>query len=165
MAEDYPGHFIPANPPVALPDFTFEDSKGHSLHLSDLHGRPVLLNLWATWCGPCVQEMPSLDRLQVLLDDRNLIVVVLNQEHDSADRTVDFFHRYNIKNLAVYSDPTGHIGTILHAHALPMSILIDAKGLMNGFVLGGTDWAAPDMVAFLRERLSARASSPATIAQ
>lgn len=154
-ASQYPGDFQPANPPGPLPAFVFADSQGNSASLNDFRGRPVLLNLWATWCGPCVQEMPSLDRLQSLLADKNLVVVALDQERDSADRTTSFFKRYNIKNLSVYSDPSGgRISTLLRAHGLPISILINPDGTMNGFVSGGTDWSSPDMVAFLRARLS-----------
>lgn len=157
-AADYPGDYVPANPPVALPDFVFEDNQGHSLSLADFRGRPVLLNLWATWCGPCVQEMPSLDRLQSMLADKNLEVIVLDQEHDSLQQTVSFFKRYEIKNLKVYGDPSARTSRILHARGIPMTFLITADGKMDGFVIGATDWSAPDLVAFLRARISRPAS-------
>ena len=152
-AAEYPGGFVPANPPVALPDFVFEDAHGQNLTLADFRGRPVLLNLWATWCGPCVQEMPSLDHLQALLQDKNLVVIALDQERDALVRTTSFFQRHDIKNLAIYTDQTGRTSSILHTKSLPMSFLVTADGKMDGFVMGSTDWDAPDMLAFIRARL------------
>lgn len=152
-AEDLPGHFVPANPPGPLPDFVFEDGHGKQLRLQDFHGRPVLLNLWATWCGPCVQEMPSLDRLQNALADKKLVVIALDQERNGADLTAAFFRAHGIGNLGIYSDPSGRTTSVLHVRAMPTSLLIDANGNLNGMVVGGIDWMAPDMIAFLRSRI------------
>ena len=151
---------VPANPPVALPSFTFQDSKGQTLNLADFKGRPVLLNLWATWCGPCVQEMPSLDHLQALLADKNLVVIALDQEHDGATLTASFFQRHEIHNLGIYVDPSVRASSILHARGLPTSFLIGADGKMNSFIMGATDWASPAMVALIRERLSDKEPTP-----
>ena len=158
-AEDNPGHFIVATPPVPMPDFVFEDHNGKSMTLADFKGHPVLLNLWASWCGPCVEEMPSLDRLQGLLANKGLIVIALDQERNGAEIAAEFFKRHGIKNLSVYSDPSGRVASLLHARGLPTSFLIRADGKLDGAVAGGTDWSAPDMVAFLRSRLA----TPATI--
>jgi thiol-disulfide isomerase/thioredoxin len=153
-AEDNPGHFVVADPPVPVPEFVFEDANGQSLRLADFKGTPVLLNLWATWCGPCVQEMPSLDRLQTLLEDKKLVIIALDQERNSTQTAAAFFKRHDIRHLKVYGDPSGRVGSLLHARGLPTSFLIDANGKMEGYVAGGTDWSTPDMVSFLRVRLS-----------
>jgi hypothetical protein len=102
--------------------------------------------------------MPSLDGLQGALKNQNLVVIALDQERNGADAAAGFFKRHEIKNLALYVDPTGRISSLLHARGLPMSFLIDADGKMNGFVVGGTDWTAPDMIALIRSRVLNRAS-------
>lgn len=160
QANDLPGHFVPFDPPNDFPPLVFEDGHGQSLTMADFKGRPVLFNLWASWCGPCVQEMPSLDRLQGLLADQHLAVIALDQERDGAEVAAAFFKRHAIKNLGLYNDPTGRISSTLHARGLPISFLIDASGKCLGYVMGGTDWSAPEMLAFLRERLSASSRRP-----
>jgi thiol-disulfide isomerase/thioredoxin len=152
-AEGYPHRFTPANPPTAVPDFVFQDAKGHELRLADFRGHTVLLNLWAVWCGPCVQEMPSLDRLQGEFKNQKLVVIALDSERNGAEIAASFFKRHEIKNLTLYTDPTGRISFLMHARALPMSFLINADGKLEGYVIGGVDWMAQDMAAFIRSRL------------
>jgi thiol-disulfide isomerase/thioredoxin len=156
-AEDFASRFVAITPPKALPPFLFEDGNGQSLRLADFHGHPVLLNLWATWCGPCVEEMPSLDALQNALRGKGLAVIALNEDRDG-DAAAVFFKRHGIRSLSVYTDPSGHVPSALHAHGLPMSFLIDAEGQEIGYVEGDVDWSSPDTMAAIRSRLLTRPS-------
>jgi thiol-disulfide isomerase/thioredoxin len=149
----YPGRFVPSDPPMAMPGFVFEDSRGRSLTLADFRGHPVLLNLWATWCGPCVEEMPSLDQLQADMKNQNLIVIALDQERDSGTAAAAYFRRHDIRNLTVFNDPSERTSSLLHVSGLPTSFLIDAKGMMRGFVVGSAAWASPEMEALVRSRI------------
>ncbi len=154
QAADLKGHFAVVTEAHSLPDFVFEDASGKSMTLADFRGHPVLLNLWATWCGPCVRELPSLDQLQVLMANDGLVVLAIDTERNGADVGKIYFAQHDVKNLTVYSDPSGHMGSTLHARGLPTSFLINAEGIVSGRVEGGVNWSSPEAVAFLRERLS-----------
>jgi thiol-disulfide isomerase/thioredoxin len=156
-ADDFASHFVAVTPPQALPPFLFEDGKGQLLRLADFHGHPVLLNLWASWCGPCVEEMPSLDALQSAFRSKGLAVIALSEDRGE-DVAAVFFKRHGIRNLPIYADPSGRVPSVLHAHGLPMSFLIDAQGQEIGYVEGGVDWSSPDTMAAIRSRLLTRPS-------
>ena len=73
-------------PVIGVPRFQFKDSTGRTLDLNDFKGKFVLLNLWATWCGPCVEEMPSLDALQRDFSPQKLVVVAITEDHERSER-------------------------------------------------------------------------------
>jgi thiol-disulfide isomerase/thioredoxin len=151
-AEDFKSHFVTSNPPQLMPDFVFTDGSGKSLNLADFRGQAVVLNLWASWCGPCVEEMPSLDALQGQFAGKNLTVIALDEDRN-ADLAPVFFKRHEIKNLQVYNDAAGHGASALHARGLPTTILIRADGKEIGFMEGAADWSSPEIAAFLRSHL------------
>ena len=96
--------FERTEPPAALRDIRFTDPEGALVTLMDKRGRVVLMNFWATWCPPCVREMPSLDRLQAKFD-KNIFEVVLISEDREAGMIGPFYERLGLKNLAGYHDP------------------------------------------------------------
>ena len=153
-ASDLQSHFAVATEAHHLPDFVFEDANGKSMTLADFRGHPVLLNLWATWCGPCVRELPSLDQLQVSMASDGLVVLAVDTERNGVDVAKTYFAQHDVKDLAVYNDPSGHIGSTLHVRGLPTSFLINAEGIVSGRVEGGVYWSSPEAVAFLRARLA-----------
>jgi thiol-disulfide isomerase/thioredoxin len=153
-AEEFSRQFTAVTPPAALPDFLFEDGKGQSLRVADFRGHALLLHLWATWCGPCVEEMPSLDALQAKIGGANLTVIAINEERSGADAAASFYKRHGVKNLAVYSDPSGRIASLLHARGLPMSFLIDATGHEIGRIDGSADWGSAETAAQFRDILN-----------
>ena len=154
-AEEFSQHFVAVNPPQPLPAFVFEDSKGQTLRLADFRGHAVLLNLWATWCGPCIEEMPALDKLQALVGADKLTIIALDQERNaSVGVTAAFFKRHGVQNLQIFNDPSGRISSLLHVSVLPMSILIDSDGHEIGTVEGSVNWAEPDAVKFIEHQLA-----------
>ncbi len=151
VAASFSEHFIPADPAAPPLDILVNDAKGQSLRLADFRGHPVIISLWAAWCGPCLEEMPSLDALQA--GSAQLTVIALDEERSvSTDTVASFYKRHNIGHLAVYLDPTGHLTSSLHARGLPTSYLIDADGKWVGSVEGGVDWAAPATRDFLTQK-------------
>ncbi len=156
-AESFAHIFIPAVPPHPAPAIVFQDTSGHSLSLKDFSGSYVLLNLWATWCGPCVREMPSLSALQARFDPRRFVVIALNEDHDGLSAAPNFYSRYGIKSLFVYAENAGRAPMLFHAPGLPTSYLIDPHGMVIGRVEGATDWNAPDAVSFLETKIYAPA--------
>jgi thiol-disulfide isomerase/thioredoxin len=136
-----------------LPAIIFKDGSGREQRLANYAGRPILLNLWATWCVPCVKEMPSLDALQQLAGPENLLVLALAQDRQGDSKVPAFYQRYGIKNLGVYVDPTGQTMFTLKLRGLPTSILLDHQGQEIGRIEGEVDWSSPTTLAFL-ERLT-----------
>ena len=92
--------------PRNLPELTFEDEKGAPLTLADFHGKVVLLNIWATWCAPCRDEMPTLDSLQTQLGGEQFEVVALSIDHSGHDAVEKFYREINIEHLHMYIDPS-----------------------------------------------------------
>jgi len=141
--------FVNTDPPQQLPMITFEDAQGRVIDLNDFKGQFVLLNLWATWCGPCVHEMPALDLLSAHFSPSLLRVIALTEDHDGLVAARSFYKRHELKNLAIFIDPTGHVPSALHSPGIPITVLINPNGLEVGRVEGEADWAAPEAIAFL----------------
>lgn len=135
------GHFQAAERPVA--DFAFTDGAGAPLRLADFAGKVLLLNLWATWCAPCVKEMPSLDRLQSELGGPGFQVLALAEDRGGAAVVLPFLEKQRVKALAPYLDPTGATNSVLGVRGLPTSVLIGRDGREVARLLGGTDWDNP----------------------
>lgn len=117
--------------PVAkqLPEVTVTAIDGRELALSDLRGRPVLINFWATWCPPCREEMPALERIEKRWKERGAAVVVVNFEEDG-----DTIRQYLAANglaLAVYQDEQGIVAEQLDITYLPTTLLVDAGGVIR----------------------------------
>ena len=111
--------FVTKKPPEALPDITFNDADGKPLTLSSFKGRTVLLNLWATWCAPCREEMPSLDRLQQALGSDKFEVVALSLDRAGLDASKKFLDDVKAKTLKLYVDPTAKQGVTLKLVGMP----------------------------------------------
>jgi thiol-disulfide isomerase/thioredoxin len=144
---------VPANPKQAVP-ISFLGPDGARLSLADFKGRAVLLNLWATWCLPCREEMPALDSLQSQLGDADFEVVAVSIDTARLERRRTFLEETGIKSLAFYADPTADSFQTLKragkALGLPTTILIDSSGCEVGVMAGPADWAADDSIALIR---------------
>lgn len=136
--------------PKALPEIAFADGEGRPLGLTDFRGRTVLLNVWATWCPPCVKEMPTLDRLQAELGGPGFEVVALSIDRAGPEVVRRFYERTEVEHLALYIDVTGRAANTLGAFGLPLTVLIDAEGRELGRLIGSAEWDTPAMIAFLR---------------
>ena len=133
------GEFILAASPQPAPELAFTDLAGKPLALADFKGKFVLLNLWATWCQPCLKEMPSLAALQAKLGPA-LTVVALSEDRGGADVVEPFIAKLGLDRLPIYLDPKSAAIRALGARGLPTSVLIDADGQILGKVEGGADW-------------------------
>ena len=149
--------FKPVEPPRALPDFTFHDSDGRPIRLSDLRGLVVLVNLWATWCPPCIRELPALDRLQGKLDDEPFLVLALSLDRGGAEVVAPFFARLKIAHLDIYVDPEQAAQAAFPTDVLPATFVVDRKGRVVSFLRSYADWDAPEAEAMIRRQLAAPA--------
>jgi len=140
--------------PEALPAFSFVDGEGRRTEIKDFAGRVVLLNLWATWCGPCIKEMPSLDRLQGILGGPGFEVVALSVDRGGRDTVEPFLRKLGVQNLAMYLDAPSASMSALKPRGLPTTLLIDGDGRQLGRLEGAAEWDSPEMVAFLRKLIN-----------
>jgi thiol-disulfide isomerase/thioredoxin len=147
------GEFVPSSPPFPAPAISLTDSSGHSVELSELQGKLVLVNLWASWCEPCLREMPSLERLQSRLGER--IAVLAVSEDRGGNKTVDpFLAKLGLKSVKIYIDPKSEVGHAFGARGLPTSFLIDREGKVLGRVEGAAEWDSPKILGVLGPLLS-----------
>lgn len=149
-----------AEAPKPVPPLAFVDGEGRRIDLSEFGGRLVLLNLWATWCGPCVKEMPSLDRLQAQLGGEAFQVVALSLDRGGKAAVEPFYRKTGVDHLALYLDPGSASMQALSLRGLPTTLLIDQEGRELGRVEGAVEWDSPEVVAFLRKH-GGRGSGPA----
>ncbi len=131
-------------------DIAWTDGAGTEHRLSDLAGKGVVLNLWATWCAPCVEEMPSLDRLAGQLAGSGVVIVALSSDRGGAEVVRRFFQQRSIHALDVAVDPGGGSVRAVGARGLPTTLLIDAKGVERGRIEGSADWSSAAAVAAVR---------------
>ena len=151
---DAPLNFAVRERPTPLPEIQFMDGAGQRRALSDFRGKVVLLNIWATWCGPCRREMPTLDRLQAELGGPDFEVMALSIDRAGINVVRKFYAEVGVEHLAMYIDSSGKAARELGAVGLPTTLLIDREGREIGRLVGPAEWDAPEMVAFIRNRLA-----------
>jgi len=158
---DQPGWSGPAQAPPTgrldrskagrpAPATAFEDPDGAPATLADFRGKPVLVNLWATWCAPCIAEMPTLDRLAAREADR-LQILTISQDEDGRDKVEAFFAKQGYRNLETWLDPNMALMIELKADTLPTTILYDSGGRELWRVIGMEDWESAQAALLLEE--------------
>jgi thiol-disulfide isomerase/thioredoxin len=153
-------NFIPTDPGRPAPIDRFYDADGHEVSFFDFGGKVVLLNLWATWCVPCLQELPSLDRLQAQLGGADFQVVALSVDRRGVEAVRPYFAKLKIANLPIYVEPKNQLATALGLEVLPSTIIIDPHGVMLGRMIGAAQWDAPESLALIRHYIAAARAPP-----
>jgi thiol-disulfide isomerase/thioredoxin len=125
-----------------------------ALDLGKFAGRIVLVNFWATWCGPCIREMPSLVRLQQRLGGAAFAVIALSQDRNGFDVITPFVAKHELGALSVFHDPKSRSALALKIRGLPTSVLFDAKGRELGRLAGQAEWDSDEAVALIEFYLS-----------
>jgi thiol-disulfide isomerase/thioredoxin len=133
------GRFVSAAP-QPVPDLALVDADGAAVSLRAFRGRVVLLNLWATWCAPCVKEMPALEHVQTALGGKDFAVVTVSEDRGGREVVAPFFRDHGLSALPMILDPGNQAMAALHLRGLPTSILIDRSGNEIGRLEGGSDW-------------------------
>ncbi len=152
-----PGQIVRAFAGTELPDQTFMDPEGNTLNLGELD-QPVLVNLWATWCAPCVIEMPQLDALAAEMDGE-MKVLTISQDTRGAEVVVPFFAQRDFQYLEQWLDPENDLAVAFtEGGLLPVTILFDADGKEIFRVAGGYEWDSEEAIARVREALAESAS-------
>lgn len=150
--------FIEIRPVATAPDTEIRTLDGKSIHLGRFRGRVVVLNFWATWCPPCIYEMPSLDRLAANANTSDLAVIAVSIDRTGALAVTPFLSSHRITHLQVALDPDQRLGTLnlddssggtLPLWSLPISYIIDRQGHVLGYVSGAVKWDSPQAQSFV----------------
>jgi len=136
---------------VESEDFELKDLKGAKRKLSNYRGKLVFLNFWATWCGPCRIEMPSMQRLYDELKDEGLVILAIDLQEETK-RVRKFVSRYKL-TFPILLDQKGEVGALYSARSIPTTYLIDKDGMIFGGAIGAREWDTPQMISVFREIL------------
>lgn len=136
--------------PVALPDLAFTSADGAITNLTDLNGQFVLINLWATWCAPCLREMPMLDTLAAEASGPGLKVIALNQDRAGLEAALPYWQDKDFSTLEMYLDEGLATGRALKPTGLPLTVLIDPEGREIARLAGIAAWDDPEVIDYFK---------------
>lgn len=138
----------PTDSPVSVADLAFDSEEGEPMTLADLSGKTLLVNLWATWCAPCREEMPALDELQTQAGGEDFEVVTINIDTGDVSKAEAFLEEIGVANLALYRDASMGVFNDLKADGLafglPVTLLVDEEGCLMASMNGPAAWASED---------------------
>jgi peroxiredoxin len=137
------------------PDFMFPGPDGKMVSLSDYLGHVVLVNVWATWCPPCVDEMPSMERLYKELKGENFEILAVSIDALGEKAVAPFMKKYNLSFPALM-DPDGAFKTLYHTTGVPESFIVNQEGILIKQIIGPRDWATPGVIGYFRDLLKKR---------
>ncbi|HLG90369.1 MAG TPA: TlpA disulfide reductase family protein [Alphaproteobacteria bacterium] len=149
--------------PEPLPDLQFSDGDGHPVRLTDFRGKAVLLNIWATWCVTCRQEMPALDRLQSKLGGSQFEVLALSIDRQGKAVVEPFYRELGLTALAIYIDQSSKATQTLHTLGVPTTLLIDRDGREVARKMGAAEWDSPEIIETIRRHIGQPSSTEATV--
>jgi thiol-disulfide isomerase/thioredoxin len=142
--------------PKDIPPFTFVDATGAEKDLSVLKGKVTLLNLWATWCGPCRKEMPALSRLQKALGGADFQVVELSEDLKGYEASAAYLKEVSADNLTLFADPKTAGLAAVNAPGLPVTLLLNREGKEIGRLLGPAPWDGAEAMALIKAAIDAK---------
>ncbi len=132
------------------PDFTLEDTDGNKVSLTDLRGKVVLVNFWATWCPPCRAEMPSMDKLNEAMAGEDFVMLAINVEENGRSVVPEFLKKSTYKFSVLYDDQ-GIVQNLYGVYRFPESYVIRKDGVIDDKVIGAIDWAHPTTVEYFKD--------------
>jgi thiol-disulfide isomerase/thioredoxin len=138
--------------PAALPEISVEHWPGKRVSLSSFRGKIVLLNLWASWCPPCIRELPALDRLQQRLGGEDFAVVAISLDRSPEPARAMFIDRLGLEHLDFFIEPAESLGKFFPVDVLPSNFIIDREGRAIGMLRSYVDWESRAADEFI-ERL------------
>lgn len=134
------------------PNFTLKNLDGKEINLNQFRGKHVLINFWATWCGPCKIEMPSLEALYERFKDRNFVLLAISNDMFGANIVKPFVKAHNI-NFPVLLDQRLKVSNAFGVVSLPTTFMIDPQGKIIGALFGAEDWATPSNILYFENLL------------
>ena len=135
---------------LEAPNFTFPDLNGQRVTLFDHRGKVVLVNIWATWCPPCRQEMPSMQRLYEKFRGKNLEILAISIDSNGREAADPFMRKIDL-TFPVLLDPKETIKPLYGITGVPESFIVDKEGILVKKIIGPIDWATPEVFLFFRD--------------
>lgn len=153
--------FRPHNKPIAVPNASIVTESGTLLNLSQLQGKVVILNFWAPWCAPCVQEMPMFNNLQRDYGKHGLVVAAVSQDMGEGPAATmvsikSFYGRYQLDQLPIFHDQYGSAYSMLGIKQLPTTLILDRQGNERARVSGTIEWTGTTFRSWLQQLLAER---------
>ncbi len=134
---------------VPAPNFSFPDLDSKMISLAEYKGKVVLLNIWATWCPPCVQEMPSMEKLHQELKNENFEIIAVSVDELGAKAVIPFMKKHKL-SFPTLIDTKGVINGLYQTTGVPESFIIDKEGIIVEKIIGPKNWASPDAIRYFR---------------
>jgi thiol-disulfide isomerase/thioredoxin len=142
--------------PLDVPAIEFVDGDGATKSLADFKGKVVLLNIWASWCVPCREEMPALDKLEQELGGKDFAVIAVNIDKGGPDKARDFLVETGATHLGLYTDPTSKMFAVLKTVGMPTTLVLDRDGKEIGRLVGPADWSSPEAKRAVEAAIAAK---------
>ena len=149
--------------PTVAPDLRFTDASGKPLSLLDFRGHGLVVNLWATWCGPCVSEMPSLAAVASRLARQQILVLPVSIDMQGRQAVARFFASHHITGLPILLDPDGGVLDRLNADGIPLTLVINPAGQLVARLEGEADWNTPATLHVLGQLAGRSPPQPAGV--
>jgi len=139
------------NGPVA-PDFTLPDLEGRMVNLSSFKGKVVIVNIWATWCPPCVAETPSLDKLYSMFKDEGLVLLAVRVDKEGKSVVEPFIKKKNL-TFPVLLDPDSRVAGLYRTTGVPESFIVKKDGVIDNKIEGAINWTSPKVIDYFQSLL------------
>ncbi|RTR31308.1 TlpA family protein disulfide reductase [Shewanella atlantica] len=146
--------FIEMQSAREVPDVTFIDTEGGEVNLKQYKGKVVMVNLWATWCAPCIKEIPQMENIRQTNIDKDLVVLPISIDEET-DKVKPFLARHGLAHYKTWLDPNKDIDQVMPADVVPATYVFDGSGNLIGFLRGYLDWGDEDVQPYL-EKLVAK---------
>jgi len=139
--------------PIAVPvEVTLPDLSGRQVSLSDFKGKILFVNFWATWCPPCREEMPSMQKLHARLKDKDFLIVAIDLQ-ESAEPVKKFLNEYELTFMTLL-DSKGETGPLFGINSIPTTLIMDKNGMIIGVAIGPRDWASKKSIALFEHLIA-----------
>ena len=148
--EGWMAKFTLNDPPLPAPTIKLQTVDGEPVTLAAYKDKIVLVNFWATWCVPCVREMPSLDRLQASFDKENFLILAVSVDREGAVKVVPFLKKHGIRNITTLLDQSMRLASALRVSGMPTSFMLDRNGRVVGSLAGIAEWDSNEAKALVR---------------
>ncbi|MEZ9198821.1 TlpA family protein disulfide reductase [Shewanella sp. 10N.286.54.B9] len=142
--------FVEMSAARQVPDVSFSDTKGDTVNLKQFDGKVVLVSLWATWCSPCIKEIPQMEAIRQANINNDLVVLPISIDEES-DKVAAFLERHDLSYYQTWLDPEMNIGQVMPADIVPATYVFDGSGNLIGFLRGYLDWSDKDIQPYLEK--------------